>query len=229
MNVISFLQLMLRLLIRLILAVLIRPFQFLKLLFDRFRETMQYRQRGGRQAPCLPVSREILRKPDPLIYSQSYFMSLGMSVTWDNRDIVLEHGGVAVDSHNLLPDTDYDIHIRVSNGSNEAPAIGVRVRAYFQNWGVGGTPVFIGDATIDVGVRGAPNEPEDAHIPWHTPATPGHYCITVELDHVDDLNPANNVGQENTDVRSASSNPGEEVIVEIPIRHQLPGKRTLHL
>src|SRR3954463_14533378 len=34
------------------------------------------------------------RKPDPLLYSQTYLASLGFAVTWDNPDVTVERGGV---------------------------------------------------------------------------------------------------------------------------------------
>jgi hypothetical protein len=58
---------------------------------------------------------------------------------------------------------------------------------------------------VDVGVLGSPNQPAFASWSWTTPSTPGHYCLQVLLDPVDDLNPANNLGQENTDVVAAQS------------------------
>jgi hypothetical protein len=47
---------------------------------------------------------------------------------------------------------------------------------------------------------------------WTTPATPGHYCIEVELAHPNDGNPANNRGWNNTQVKVAHS------LVETPVR-----------
>ena len=32
---------------------------------------------------------------------------------------------------------------------------------------------------------------------WRTPSVPGHYCLQVFLDWLDDANPLNNLGQEN--------------------------------
>ena len=229
MDFIKFLRAILRLLVLIILFVIDRPIRLIWMIYEKLREICQARRRGGRTVPCLPTSKEIHRKPDPLIYSQSYLMNLGMAVTWDNPDIVLSKGGVPADSHNLEADANYDLAITVHNGSNEAPAIGLKVHAYFRNWGTGGPNITIGHRTIDLPVRGSPNEPAIVNMPWHTPATPGHYCIMVELDHVDDLNPANNIGQENTNIRQVSSNPGAEVSMAIPIWHQLPGERTLRI
>lgn len=225
----TFIRIVLWMLLRLFLALFREPQKFLRLVLERWKAILAFKRRRGKQLPCLPLSREILRKPDPLIYSQEYLMALGMAVTWDNPDIVLSRGGMPADSHNLKPDTEYTMAITVHNGSNEAPAIGLKVRARFRDWGTGGSWILIGESTIDLPVRGAPGEPATVNMTWRTPAAPGHYCVLVELQHVDDLNPANNRGQENTNVQAAASNPGEEVRMDVPIRHRLPGRRTLHL
>ncbi len=39
------------------------------------------RDRGG---ACITVSPAVLKRADPLIYSQYYLMKMGLSVTWDN-------------------------------------------------------------------------------------------------------------------------------------------------
>ena len=38
-------------------------------------------------APSIKIPSHTYRRPDPLIYSQTYLMSQGLSVTWDNPDI----------------------------------------------------------------------------------------------------------------------------------------------
>jgi hypothetical protein len=42
-------------------------------------------------------------------------------------------------------------------------------------------------------------------MPWTTPTTPGHYCIQVQLEPYADVNFQNNLGQENTNVGTATS------------------------
>jgi hypothetical protein len=79
------------------------------------------------------------------------------------------------------------------------------VHLSFLEFGVGTQSNPVGTVKIDVGVLGSPNQPVFASWPWTTPATPGHYCLQVLLDPADDLNPANNLGQENTDVVAAHS------------------------
>jgi hypothetical protein len=148
------------------------------------------------------------REPDPLIYSQQYLQAQGLAVTWDNPDIHLElpgHPGIAVPSHSLAPDTDYVVVARIWNGSTTAPAIDLPVEVSYLEFGIGTIRHDVGLTTVDLPVKAAPGCPAFAHVPWRTPAAPGHYCLQVELLWPDDANPANNMGQHNTDVKRLNS------------------------
>lgn len=157
------------------------------------------------QAGCVRVDHPALVRPDPLLYSQRKLMAEGLAVTWDNPDITLFKAGVAVSSSALEPATTYEVRARIWNNSLEAPVVDMPVHLSFQDFGIGTQPIAIGSATVDVGVKGSAQQPGFASILWTTPATPGHYCLQVELDPADDLDPTNNVGQENTDVVAAHS------------------------
>jgi hypothetical protein len=63
-------------------------------------------------------------------------------------------------------------------------------------------------------------------MPWHTPATPGHFCLLVDLVWPDDANPANNRGQENTNVRKLNSPRAQ---FTFPLRNDRPAPRTITL
>ena len=132
-------------------------------------------------------------------------MALGLAVTWDNPDIVLYHNGVAVSSHDLQPGTEYEVRSRIWNDSFDAPVINMAVHLSYLDFGVGTTPIPVGSANVDVGVKGSANQPAYVPIPWKTPDHPGHYCLQVLLDPVDDRDSSNNLGQENTDVGVAAS------------------------
>lgn len=172
---------------------------------DEARREDRWGRRGGSRTPCIGVPERTYRQPDPLIYSQAYLMQQGLAVTWDNPDITLFKGGVAVNSHELEPDTDYEIAARVWNGSFEAPAVDLPVEFTYMDFGIGGVEQTIGQTVVDLPVNGAPGHPAVAVVPWRTPAAPGHYCLLAKLQWADDANPHNNVGQENTDVRAPSS------------------------
>jgi hypothetical protein len=156
-------------------------------------------------SPCVPISDPALKRPDPMIYSQFYLMDQGLAVTWNNPDIVLERGGVPVVSSSLLPDTEYEIVARIWNGSTEAPIVGLPVTFSFLSFGAGTVSNPIGKTYVNLGVKGGINHPAFARMKWRTPAQAGHYCLRAAFEWLDDLNPYNNLGQENTTVAEAHS------------------------
>jgi hypothetical protein len=153
---------------------------------------------------CGTIHNPSFHRPDPLIYSQQYLLSLGLAVTWDNPDIILLKNGVVVSEGDLLPDTDYEIDATIWNNSYDAPVVGLTVDFSFLSFGAGTVSNPIGTRVINLGVKGGVNHPAHARIPWKTPPA-GHYCIQVNLKWADDLNPANNMGQNNVNVVAAHS------------------------
>jgi hypothetical protein len=142
-------------------------------------------------------------------------MAQGLAVTWDNPDVTIELGGVPVNAHDLKPATTYDIIARIWNSSTDAPAVGLPVLFSYLSFGIGTTRTLIpGTTRVNLGVKGSSSCPAYAHHSWTTPATPGHYCLQIELDprdpitglhSLEDANPANNLGQSNTDVQPLNS------------------------
>lgn len=174
----------------------------------RWRREKRRPQRVRRQTRghCVPISEPAYKRPDPMIYSQTYLMKLGLGVSWDNPDIQLyKEGGIPVPSSHLEPDTTYDIIARIWNNSTEAPVIDLPVRFSYLSFGVGTQSYAIGDTQVRLGVKGGSHHPAFASITWRTPSAAGHYCIQVLLDWLDDANPHNNLGQENTNVGELSS------------------------
>lgn len=169
---------------------------------------------------------EIYKRPDPLIYSQSYLMSKGLAVTWDNPDIQLMDGLSPVSSHALLPGKKYTIQARIYNSSNEAAAVNMTVHFYYLSFGIGTTRNHIGDTLVTVPVNGGAGLPAVAQCNWTTPAAAGHYCIQVELDWPDDANPYNNLGQENVDVKKLNS---PNATFTFMLRNNSPFARTIEL
>lgn len=153
---------------------------------------------------CMPIEHPSFSRPDPLIYSQQYLLSLGLAVTWDNPDIVLLLNGVVVPEGNLLPNTEYEIDATIWNNSFDAPIVGLVVNFAYLSFGTGTTLNFIGTKAVNLGVKGGVDHPAHARIAWTTPPA-GHYCIQVHFEWADDLNPANNMGQNNVEVVSAHS------------------------
>lgn len=156
-------------------------------------------------AKCITTSHPAYHRPDPCIYDQYWLESLGLPVTWDNPDIDVLLNGVAVNEHTLQPSTEYEVRARIWNNSYDALVFGMQVEFSYLSFGVGTTSNYIGSTVANVGVMGGPNCPSSTSIPWITPAVPGHYCLQVKLDWVDDANPNNNLGQNNTDVVPAQS------------------------
>jgi hypothetical protein len=189
---------------------IVRLIELIRILCQRCRSIQRKRDLPGRQRktakqPCVPISDPAYKRPDPLIYAQYYLMAQGYAVTWDNPDIEVHKGGVLVPSHALDPDTDYELVARIWNNSTEAPVVGLPVQFSFLSFGAGVQSHFIGQTHVNLGVKGGPNHPAFATVPWKTPATAGHYCVQVGFEWIDDLNPFNNLGQENTNVGTAHS------------------------
>lgn len=188
-----------------------------------------------RSGPVGPVSRgpvvqrvpaRIYRRPDPLIYSQRWLQAQGLAVTWDNPDIHIERAGVRVAPHSLDPATEYEIVAQIWNGSTLAPAVAMPVRFSYLGFGVATGNHPIGSQHVDLPVKGAPGLPAIARMPWTTPSAPGHYCIQVELIWPDDLNPYNNLGQTNTDVKPLNS---PRATFLIPVRNEHSRTETFQL
>jgi hypothetical protein len=196
------------LLIQLVITILL--FLIIMLLLKICAKLRRKRNSGNRNRkesprPCATVTPQVYRRPDPMIYDQYYLMKQGIAVTWNNPDIHLELGGLIVSSGSIVKSTKYDIVARIWNGSTDAPAVKLPVRFSYLNFGIGQKHVPIGEALVDLPVKGAPGCPTFAKMEWTTPATPGHYCLQVELIWSDDANPDNNLGQENLNVKALNS------------------------
>jgi hypothetical protein len=83
-------------------------------------------------------------------------------------------------------------------------------------FGIGTQRTLIGSDRVDLQVLGGPGTPATARTTWRTPAEGGHYCLQVELEWADDANPSNNLGQENTDVKSLNS---PHAHFDVPVRN----------
>ena len=154
------------------------------------------------------VPPDIYKRPDPLIYSQSWLLARGLAVSWDNPDIAVFTAGpppLPASPHALAPGTAHLVRARVWNGSLEAPAVNLLVRFWYLSFGIGTTRTYIGEQLIDLPVKGAAGLPSVAEMPWTTPAAPGHYCLQVELVWGDDADQGNNLGQTNLDIKKLNS------------------------
>ena len=153
----------------------------------------------------IDIPPEIRKRADPLLYSQEWLMSMGLSVTWDNPDIQLYRANVAVSSELLERNTEYEVRVRVWNNSYDAPAPGLPVYLTYFGFGAGPSGTLVGKTIIDLGAKGTSQCPAFASFVWKTPVHAGHYCLQARLDWADDANPNNNMGQENTNVGTLHS------------------------
>ncbi|MDB5069093.1 MAG: hypothetical protein JWM87_204 [Candidatus Eremiobacteraeota bacterium] len=160
-----------------------------------------HQRKGGDD--CVYFPERVINRPDPCIYSQFLLMQLKQPVTWDNPDVAIFKGGVEQYTYGLTVDTQYDVAVTVHNTSLEKAALGTKVSVRWIEFGAGGLVRHpIDELVANVGVY-----PATAVVAttWRTPATPGHYCIEVQLAHPNDGNPANNLGWNNTQVLAAHS------------------------
>lgn len=174
------------------------------------------RIRKASKSKCVPIRHPNYHRPDPMIYSQDYLMKKGLAVTWDNPDIQLFLNGNPVSSSALQPGTLYEIRARCWNASYDAPVVGMPVRFSFLDFGAGTVSNPIGHTFISLGVIGGSDNPNFASVGWKTPSVAGHYCIQVRLEWGDDINPDNNLGQENTNVVEAQS----PAVFDFKVRNQ---------
>jgi hypothetical protein len=162
-------------------------------------------ERKRARTRCVPINDPAYKRPDPLIYDQYYLIDRGFNVTWDNPDFGIFKGGVPVLPHALLPDTVYDVVVRVWNASLDCPVASMPVHLSYLSFGVGTVAHAVGTDKIDVGVIGSATNPSFAGFKWRTPSGGGHYCLQARLDPVADREWGNNLGQHNTNVVATHS------------------------
>lgn len=174
-------------------------------MLEALHRTLCQKKDKQREGCCVDIPPSVYKRPDPLLYSQSWLMSQGLAVTWDNPDIQLFKGENPVSSFNLLPNQEYNVRVQVWNNSYDAPAAGLPVSLSYLSFGIGTTSTFVDKTFIDLGVKGSSQAPAYAWFKWKTPGAAGHYCLQARIDWFDDANPDNNLGQENTDVGEIQS------------------------
>jgi hypothetical protein len=166
------------------------------------------KQGKAKRHSCTHVAHPSFKRPDPMIYDQYYLMSLGLAVTWQNPDIQILHNGVPVPSaYDLKTSTTYQICATIYNASTEGIVYNMPVVFRYLSFGIGtkSNPIPGPSRTVTLGVKGTPEAVKVVEMDWTTPSKPGHYCIQVSFSYFDDLNPFNNLGQENTQVLQAAS------------------------
>jgi hypothetical protein len=221
---------LLRLLLFLILFLIVIILKLWEWLMWLIRTNNLYGDKPARRCGVLPEP--IVRRPDPCIYSQQFLSAQGVQVAWDNPDIWMAPASnptsIEPDSYHLKDDTDYIVTVRAHNASTDA-AIGVKVRLVYRPWSfnspdlvpvetdAGGNEV---NRFVDITPMGSTTTTFNWHTPKLGPGEQKHYCLQAHLFHPLDINPANNIGQENADVYSQNPGfvrPGETAELEIPL------------
>lgn len=179
---------------------------------------------GNRGEDCCIRPPESMRpRPDPYIYSQEWLHLRNLAVTWDNPDFqLIDKNGKTVDRMNLQPNQTYKVVVSVHNGSLMS-AIGTTVALEVLEFGIGGLVISqLGSQTIDVPAFGVTK----ATFEWTTPSSSGHNCLRAQINHPDDGNPLNNVGQHNTEVAKPASPTRTSMFI---LRNHAPDRRSLRL
>ena len=203
-------------------AILLALLRFLRACLD---------QRGSADVPAAAgvIPEFAFREADPLIYSQVWLQKQGLAVSWQNPDIHLElasNPGTTVDSHTLVPNTDYRVFARIWNGSADGPAADVDVELSYLDFGIGGVSVAIDTDQVDLPVKGAAGTPAMAEVGWRTPPAAGHYCLQARIVWPYDSNQYNNLGQHNVDVRPLNSPTAR---FTVPVRNTLRRATSIRL
>ncbi len=157
-------------------------------------------------------TRVVTPGPDPYLYSQwaesTWILAPDHGLHWNNPCIQLydaDHNPVA--SNNLYLLENYTIEVSIYNNVLDIGAPSTTVEFRWAHFGAGQrTWNLIDTDTIDV-PPGADASPTIAKAHW-VPTKTGHCCLKVIISTINDENPNNNEGQENTNVHGVSS-PGE--------------------
>ena len=174
-----------------------------------------------------PFPEDLMRRPDPCIYSQTYLQAQGLPVTWNNPDIWVARKAtpniIEPDSYHLEENTDYIVTVQAHNASTDL-AVGVRVRLVYRPWSFNSpdlVPVQV-DANGNEVFRIVNIPPMGSTVTtfaWRTPPVGpqgSHFCLQAILSHPLDTNGANNLGQENTVVIDTN---GQSARVVVPLHN----------
>lgn len=206
-----------------------------------FFKTRNFKQEGDEKDCCeFVIPEDILRRPDPCIYSQTFLQGQGLPVTWNNPDIRVAKAAtpniIEPDSYNLLENTHYIVSVQVHNASTDV-ALGVKVRLVYRPWSFN-SPDLIpvefdsnGNEVFKI-VNIAGMSSSVVTFNWITPDVAlgeekKHFCLQAILYHPLDTNPSNNLGQENTNVVNLMH--GQYFSISIPLFNPLREEQKFRL
>jgi hypothetical protein len=134
--------------------------------------------------------------------SSTWSLHPGDNPTWNSPDIQLyDANGNPVDSNNLVFGQTYTVKVNVRN-KTAFPAQKAQVVFQWRDYGADGPWELLDTRSVDVPAN--PPGLTTAQTDFPPPGT-GHLCLRVNLEHIEDTNPANNSGQENLHVGYTSS------------------------
>ena len=134
--------------------------------------------------------------------NDTWHLQPGDNPVWNNPEIQLYEGATAVESNNLSAGHTYTIKAKIHNDTN-FDADSVTVTFKWANFGLGQSERVwdeIGTHVLDVPKLSV----VEAQTTW-TPVGTGHLCVLATIYHAEDINEANNKGQENCHVGPTSS------------------------
>jgi hypothetical protein len=132
--------------------------------------------------------------------SSTWSVHPGDNPTWDSPDIRLyDTNGNEVASDNLVFGENYTVKTTIHNNANFA-APQANVVYQWRNYGTGGPWEALDTDQINVPASGD----ETAAVQFSPPST-GHLCIQARVEHMEDITPDNNEGQQNLHVGYSSS------------------------
>lgn len=211
----------------LIIILLFLPLIGVKLfeMLEAFFKKRNFKEKKSKKSCDSPLPEEIMRRPDPCIYSQAYLYSQDLPVSWDNPDIwfnkAITPQIIEPANADIEPNTDYIINVRAHNASTD-PAVGVKTRLLYKTFRDGNLielPIEL-DAMGQEAFRIANIPPmgnKVVQFNWRTPAVFSEYKFSFKaiLSHPLDTNPSNNIGE---DIKHAVTlDPGQSAKVILPI------------
>ena len=149
-----------------------------------------------RYPKCINVPENMVRKPDPCIYSQGELATSPELIKWENIDIRLFNvgtGGFVRSTFDLEEGSSYRIEVDVHNCSPDVVAHNTKVELFFAPFGIGGivvglTPIPLSQSLVNIPPGGA----QTVNTVWVNPIT--SVAFLARVSHPHDVNAVNNEG-----------------------------------
>jgi Peptidase family C25/Propeptide_C25/Domain of unknown function DUF11 len=143
----------------------------------------------------------------------------GDNPTWNSPDIQLyDSGNNPVDSANLVFGEQYTVKATIRNNTSFA-APGASVVFRWADFGAGGPWENL--AVVGADIKAGPAATTEAQTDFQPPGV-GHLCLQVTIEHVEDIDATNNVGQENLHIGFSHSAAEAPMTVWNPTDHPTP-------